>query len=157
QKAPIATDEEEVHPTMKREAEEGGTPMVAELKKQLAKLGRLAESSIVLPRESSPIDHMSLNEHRPHGEMSPHSLSSPTPSVDADSKEADALCREGGRLSIVDNFQKNVNEQVFEITLPVKLPGNPSWESLPWPALNRICFNLFNREDCEDLANLSQV
>ncbi|GMR50693.1 hypothetical protein PMAYCL1PPCAC_20888, partial [Pristionchus mayeri] len=32
-----------------------------------------------------------------------------------------------------------------------------SWGSLPWPAVNRICYHLYNPDNCSDLANLSQV
>ncbi|GMR57275.1 hypothetical protein PMAYCL1PPCAC_27470, partial [Pristionchus mayeri] len=39
----------------------------------------------------------------------------------------------------------------------IDLPETPSWESLAWPAVDRICLHLFNREDCGDLANLAKV
>ncbi|GMR31451.1 hypothetical protein PMAYCL1PPCAC_01646, partial [Pristionchus mayeri] len=31
------------------------------------------------------------------------------------------------------------------------------WESLPWPAFDRLCYYLRNDEDCTDMDHLAQV
>ncbi|GMR57286.1 hypothetical protein PMAYCL1PPCAC_27481, partial [Pristionchus mayeri] len=36
-------------------------------------------------------------------------------------------------------------------------PESPSWESLPWPPLERIFYHLWTNGDCLDLTNLAKV
>ncbi|GMR56289.1 hypothetical protein PMAYCL1PPCAC_26484, partial [Pristionchus mayeri] len=128
--------------TDKRDSKD--TPMVADLKKQLAKIGRMPEMSVNVDR---PVEAMS----------SSHSPRSPP---DSNSKMVDSFSQMGFHdfsyhypgINVVDTQQMR-NEGVLD---------NKSWDSLPWPAVDRICYNLFHRHridnsDLSDLANLAQV
>ncbi|GMR50692.1 hypothetical protein PMAYCL1PPCAC_20887, partial [Pristionchus mayeri] len=138
EKAPITIDGGEDYPAVERDAEkEVDTPMVAELKKQLAKIGRMPEI------------HVPVNVDRP-AEMMSSSFSSHF-SADPESKCVDDLCRDF-------SFQcRNNNAGDMQQASQCVLKKVQSWESLPWPAVERICYNLFHPENCSDLDNLAQV
>ncbi|GMR57235.1 hypothetical protein PMAYCL1PPCAC_27430, partial [Pristionchus mayeri] len=88
----------------------------------------------------------------PHNGVSSPSFSSSTPSSDADFGWIDAFCRAFSSqcrfLEVVDTHQARNNNALTIFS---------SWESIPWPALKRVCFHLLNKEDCTDLAHLAQV
>ncbi|GMR50690.1 hypothetical protein PMAYCL1PPCAC_20885, partial [Pristionchus mayeri] len=92
-------------------------PMVAELKKQLGKLGRMPE------------------------EVMSSSSSSRHP-TDFDSVWMDAFCQD---FSSQCRHSNAVDTQ------------QARWDSLPWPAVDRICYHLFDRYDSSDLADLAHV
>ncbi|GMR57035.1 hypothetical protein PMAYCL1PPCAC_27230, partial [Pristionchus mayeri] len=52
---------------------------------------------------------------------------------------------------------QNIQETTFTIDRSSDLLEYPSWESLPWPALNRTLSFLHTNKECFDLANLSKV
>ncbi|GMR38144.1 hypothetical protein PMAYCL1PPCAC_08339, partial [Pristionchus mayeri] len=84
-------------------------------------------------------------EGRPPLEIPSQPLPSLISSADADSGDADALCRATDHLTIMDSSLETNNNKVH------------GWESLPWPALDRISFHLRTNEDCSDLTNISIV
>ncbi|GMR57263.1 hypothetical protein PMAYCL1PPCAC_27458, partial [Pristionchus mayeri] len=92
-------------------------------------------------------------EDLPTGMKSPPVESSIVQSIDAGSGDTDALCRATDRLSIADYIQKNEKRENENVELTQEL----RWEALSWPALKRVCFHLFNEENCEDLSKLAQV
>ncbi|GMR57283.1 hypothetical protein PMAYCL1PPCAC_27478, partial [Pristionchus mayeri] len=102
------------------------------------------QSSIAPPRESPLVNQMSFIENRPTGEESLPSLSSPFPSIDADSEETDAFSQAIANLTLEDSQQTERDTD---------LPERPNWDSLPWPPLSRIFSNLYSHGECFDLAN----
>ncbi|GMR56283.1 hypothetical protein PMAYCL1PPCAC_26478, partial [Pristionchus mayeri] len=58
-KIPIAMNGGKDHHEVKREVDEEDTPMVAELKKQLAKMGRMPEIPVNVDRPSEVISSLS--------------------------------------------------------------------------------------------------
>ncbi|GMR57841.1 hypothetical protein PMAYCL1PPCAC_28036, partial [Pristionchus mayeri] len=61
-----------------------------------------------------------------------------------------------GEMNIIET-QKTHNEVVLESHDLANDSEYPSWESLPWPALDRIFSYLRTYTECEDLTNLAMV
>ncbi|GMR57241.1 hypothetical protein PMAYCL1PPCAC_27436, partial [Pristionchus mayeri] len=110
--------------------------------------------------------NMRMVDDRPATQSSPLSPSSPGVSTIAPSGETDALLNSSTVLPRVSSpvNQIPVNEDLpsssGSIDADSKLSDRPSWGTLP--AISRdytnfLCFHLHNSENCEDLANLSQV
>ncbi|GMR41103.1 hypothetical protein PMAYCL1PPCAC_11298, partial [Pristionchus mayeri] len=88
----------------------------------------------------------------PAAAMSSSSSPSLPRPADADSEWIDAFCR-----AFSSQCRRLNLESPKKIDNSPALNQPPSWGSLPWPALNRLCFHLRTDEDCADLANLAQV
>ncbi|GMR52697.1 hypothetical protein PMAYCL1PPCAC_22892 [Pristionchus mayeri] len=103
--------------------------------------------------ESPGVTQMLMNEDSPSEAVSSSSLSG-----NSDSGETDPLSRAIDRLSLKDDIQKTERDQnIFEVDGAPVSNKSSRWESLPWPAFNRICFHLRTDGDCSDLASLAEV
>ncbi|GMR29857.1 hypothetical protein PMAYCL1PPCAC_00052, partial [Pristionchus mayeri] len=101
------------------------------------------EVLIALPGESPLLDKiLPLRKIRPAGKMSPPSSFIPT---DDHSAEMKALCQSTGALSLEDT---KINQSAII---------HPRWDSLPWPAVDRLFHFLLADIYSRDVCNLSQI